>query len=64
MSWVYIEVERIKRETEKAFLCEIDGDDFWLPKSQIEDNGAAYNEGDENVGMSITDFIAHEKGLA
>lgn len=64
MAWVYLEVDRILRETDKALLVEIDGEEVWLPLSQIEGNGYGYNVGDEGVGMSVTDFIAHEKGLA
>jgi len=62
-NWVYVEVDRIVKETDKAFLCDIGGEEVWLPKSQISDP-EDYSEGDEDVGMSVTDFIAHEKGLA
>lgn len=61
--WIHIDVEAITKETDKAFLCVIDGDEYWLPKSQIAD-ADDYEEGDENVSMSITEFIAGEKGLA
>lgn len=62
-SWVHVEVERIVRETDLAFLCLIDGEEYWLPKSQVSDPDD-YEEGDENCEMSISEFIAHEKGLA
>ena len=61
--WIHIEVERIKRETDKAFLVEIEGEEVWLPKSQIAD-WEDYEEGDTDCTMSISEFIADEKGLA
>jgi hypothetical protein len=60
--WVHLDVDEVKRETDKAFLVVIDGDEHWLPKSQISDPGD-YSEGDENVSMSVTEFIAREKGF-
>ncbi len=62
MNWVYVEVDRIMKETPKAFLCDIDGEEVWLPKSQISDPDD-YEEGDVSVGLSVSEFIANEKGL-
>lgn len=62
MAWVHIDVDHIKKETDKAFLCVIDEEEIWLPKSQISDV-ADYEEGDRDVSMSISEFIAGEKGL-
>lgn len=31
MNWVYVEVEKIFRETDKALLCLICGEEVWLP---------------------------------
>lgn len=61
--WIHIDVDRIIRETDAAFLIEIDGDEIWLPKSQIADVDD-YNAGIEDCVMSITEWIAMEKGLA
>ena len=61
--WVHILVEKVVRETEKAFLCQIDGEEHWLPKSQISDPDD-YGEGNENCEMSVTEFIAREKGFS
>lgn len=61
--WVHIEVEKIVRETPKAFLCRIkDVWDVWIPKSQISEP-ENYEEGDEDCTISITEFIAKEKDL-
>lgn len=61
--YVHVEVDRIERETDAAFLVIIDNDQFWLPKSQIAD-ADDYNAGDEDVTLSITEWIANEKGLS
>lgn len=60
--YIHIDVERIKKETSMAFLVVIDGEEYWLPKSQITD-WEVYEEGDTDCSMSITEFIAEEKGL-
>ena len=59
--WVHIDVERIMRETDAAFLVRLThewgGDQIWLPKSQVSDGGN-YSEGDVDLTMSITEWIA------
>ncbi len=61
-NWVHVDVDEIIRETEKAFLVRIDGDEVWLPKSQLSD-ADDYEQGDTDCTMSISEFIAKEKGL-
>jgi hypothetical protein len=61
--WVHLDVEEIRRETDRAFLLVLDGEEVWVPKSQVSDP-EDYAEGDRDVSLSVTDFIAHEKGLA
>lgn len=60
--WVYIAIDEILRETDRAFLVSIDGDEVWLPRSQIAD-ADDYEVGDQDVTLGITEFIAREKGL-
>ncbi len=60
------------KETEKAVLIEVDGDEAWIPKSQVDD---AYAEGSSLVfswdelerGDAITivipEWLAEDKGL-
>lgn len=55
-------VDRIVAVTEKALLCRIDGEDVWLPKSQVAD-AEDYDKGDLNVELAVTEFIARQKGL-
>lgn len=63
-SWVHISVEKILKATEKAFLCRIADcdEDVWLPFSQVSDP-QDYSEGDEDCEMSITEWLAKEKGI-
>ncbi len=63
-NWVHINVERVVKETDAAFLLRLDdGEEHWIPISQISDP-EDYQEGDENVSMSITEWIAEQKGIA
>ena len=61
-NWVHLEVEEILKETPKAFYLFIDGEGYWIPKSQIADP-ENYSEGDVNATVSVTEWIADEKGL-
>jgi hypothetical protein len=57
------EVTVVQQETEKAWLCDIDGEDIWLPKSQVM-AGAEDLEVDAcNVVITIPGWLAMEKGL-
>lgn len=60
--WVHLEDCSVKRVTEKAILIEHDGEEVWLPISQVSE-GEKYEEGDEDVTISITEWIAKQKGL-
>ena len=61
--YVHVEVEKIVKETDSALLCRIDGKEIWIPLSQIADSDD-YREGDEDCEISITEWIAKQKGLA
>jgi len=60
--FVHVEVERVVSETANAFLLLIDGSEYWIPKSQVADPDT-YERGDENVTVSMTDWIAKQKGI-
>lgn len=36
-------------KTEKALLCVIDGEDIWIPKSQVHDLSEVYDVGHEGT---------------
>jgi hypothetical protein len=61
-NYVHLDVELIVQETDDALLLRVDGEDYWIPKSQIADVGD-YAEGDENATVSISEWIAGKKGL-
>lgn len=61
-NWIHLEVEKIVRETDAAFSLRVDGEDYWIPKSQISDP-EDFEAGDENVTVSVTEWIARQKGL-
>lgn len=61
--YVDLEVVEIKAETQKAFLVLLDDDsEHWIPFSQI-DGAEKHSAGDKDVVLSITEWIAEEKGL-
>lgn len=51
----------IVQETEDAILLVCDGEQHWLPKSQVEYTG---ERGDKNVAIALPDWLASEKGLS
>lgn len=62
--YVHLEVEQILKETDAAFYVLLeDGSRHWIPKSQIADP-ETYTEGDTSCTVSITEWIADQKGLA
>lgn len=61
-NYVHLEDCTIIRETAMAFMIGYDGGEYWIPKSQIADPDT-YDEGDEGVTVSITEFIADKLGI-
>jgi hypothetical protein len=61
--WIHLDVEKILQETDKAFLCLIDGEQHWIPKSQVSDPDDYY-AGDKDCCISVTEWLAKEKGLS
>ena len=54
---------RIKRVTDLAYLCRVDGKDVWFPKSHVDlDESEVSKEGDVGV-IVVSEFIAIERGL-
>ena len=50
-----------KVETEKAILCIIEGDEIWIPKSQVHDDSEVYKKGDEGK-LVVTKWFATKQG--
>lgn len=54
---------RVKRATDKAILVEVDGEEAWIPQSQIDDESEVWKDGDEGT-LVIPLWLAEAKGLA
>ena len=59
---VHIDDVTVLRTTEMAVLCEIDGSEYWVPQSQIDDDSEVWEEGDQGM-LVISKWIADQKGL-
>lgn len=52
------------KDTGKALCCVIDGEQVWIPQSQIHDNSEVYDAKDNSEGtLVVTEWIALQKGL-
>ncbi len=53
-----------KKETPAALLCVIDGEEHWIPKSQVDDESEVFDDQDNKEGtLVISEWIATQKGL-
>lgn len=59
---VKIDDVTVLKATDKALLCEIDGEQVWIPKGQIDDDSEVFQEGQDGQ-LVISEWIAKEKGL-
>jgi hypothetical protein len=60
---VQVEVERVKRATDKALLVVVEGEEFWIPRSAIHDDSEVWDEGHDGT-LVIPLWLAEAKGLA
>lgn len=62
--YIHLEDVSVVKETEKAFLLRLDDDtEHWIPKNQIAD-WEDLEEGETGRTVSITEWIAGQKGIA
>lgn len=65
--YIYLENCEIIKKTDSAILVSFyvndEEEQEWFPLSQVEDNGEHLDEGDENVTVAITHWIANHKGI-
>lgn len=61
-NWVHLESCTVRRVTDKAMLVAYDDEDIWLPLSQVS-QAEQYEAGDEGVTISVTEWIAEQKGI-
>lgn len=52
----------VRRETTLALLCVIEGEEYWIPKSQIDDDSEVYEMGTEGE-LVVSQWIADQKGI-
>lgn len=57
----YEDVECIA-QSDLAILVIIEGDEYWIPQSQVDDDSEVWKKGDEGT-LVITQYIAEKKGL-
>ena len=50
------------KETDQALLCEIEGEERWIPKSQIDDDSEVYAEGHTGL-LVVNEWWAEREGL-
>lgn len=62
MRTVTIEVEEVKAETELAFLFVINGEESWVPKSQVED-ADDIEKGFSGIEVEVAEWFAEKEGL-
>jgi len=60
--FVYLEDVFVKRLTDRAALVVWEGEEFWLPLSQVEDPDKL-RVGESGYTLGITEWIAKEKGI-
>lgn len=52
----------VRRETTLALLCVIEGEEYWIPKSQIDDDSEVYEMGTEGK-LVVSQWIADQRGI-
>jgi len=58
----YVELT-VESPSGKAFLVQIEGEEVWIPKSQIHDDSEVWRKGDTG-NLYITQWLAEQKGFA
>lgn len=62
MSVVSFDDVTCKKDTGKAILVNIDGDEYWIPQSVVDDDSEVYTEGNEGT-LIIKEWFAVKEGL-
>ena len=50
------------KDTDLAILVEIDGEEYWIPQSQVHEDSEVYQEGDEGR-LVVSYWFAKREGL-
>jgi hypothetical protein len=63
-NYIHLEDCDIIAVTDKAVLIEYEDEEYWIPVSQLADGeDHSFERGDEGVTVSISEWIAKEKGI-
>ena len=56
---------RVKHKTERAMLVVVEGEEHWVPFSQIHDDSEVYSSSEvgETGDLVITEWLAHKLGI-
>ena len=61
--YVYLDDCTVKKLTDKAALVAYEGEELWIPFSQMADSATRLREGDDGVTVGITEWLAEQKGI-
>lgn len=63
-NYVHLEGCDVLKVTDKAVLVKFDDEQHWIPVSQLADReDHTHEEGDKGVTVSISEWIAEQKGI-
>lgn len=62
MRYFTIGVVKVKRETDLAFLFELESSELWVPKSVIEEPDDVAVD-DEDIEVNVKTWFAEKEGL-
>jgi hypothetical protein len=62
-NWVWLDDCSILKVTVEAILIEYEGEEYWLPHSQVTEVHRLH-KGDIGVTVGISEWIAQKKGIA
>lgn len=55
----------VLKESDKAFLIDIEGEEYWVPKSVIHDDSEVYDNDEHDSGTLVVHlWWAEKQGLA
>ena len=63
MQFTTVPVESVEVKREKAALLVVDGEEAWVPLSNMSDNDAnRIEEGDQDIEIKVAKWFADQKG--
>jgi len=60
---VSFEVNGIKSETDKAILVELEGEEYWVPKSVISEDSEVWSRESESGTLIVEKWWARKNGV-